>query len=236
MTKKPPIAALASASPAAPALPCCIGASRASSAGTRPHIAALALLLAASSLLPACAPLVLGGAMVGTALAVSDRRTTGAQLEDQSIELKARSRIREAAGGRGHVNTTSYNRSVLLTGEVSTEEDKLAIERAVAGIDNVRGVVNELAVAGSSSLTSRTSDSLLTSKVKATLIEAKDLQGNVVKVVTERSTVYLMGIVSEREANRATELTRSVSGVVRVVRVFEVVSEAELSGQAAPRK
>lgn len=216
--------------------PAAIASRSARHPATRPHIAALALLLAASSLLPACAPLILGGAMVGTALSVADRRTTGAQLEDQSIELKARSRIRDAAGGRGHVNTTSYNRSVLLTGEAATEEDKAAIERAVSGIDNVRGVVNELAVAGASSLSSRASDSVLTSKVKATLIEAKDLQGNVIKVVTERSTVYLMGMVSEREANRATELTRSVGGVVRVVRVFEVLSEAELANQLAPAR
>jgi osmotically-inducible protein OsmY len=190
---------------------------------------ALAAALAASALMSACAPLVMGGAMVGTALSVSDRRTSGTQLEDEGIELKAIGRVREAVGDRAHVNTTSYNRTVLITGEAQNEADRAAVERAIAGIENVRGTVNELAIAGISSLTSRTNDSVLTSKVKATFIDAKDVQANAVKVVTERGVVYLMGRVTEREAERAVELARSVSGVAKVVRVFEIISEEELA-------
>lgn len=192
----------------------------------------LGTALAAATLLPACAPLLMGGAFLGTAMSVSDRRTSGTQVEDQAIELKSLSRVREAAGDRGHVNVTSVNRTVLITGEVASEADRDAVQRALTGIENVRGTVNELAVMGASSMTARTSDSLITSKVKAVLIEAKDLQANTIKVVTERGAVYLMGIVTEREAGRAVELARSISGVGKVVRVFEVVSEAELANLA----
>jgi osmotically-inducible protein OsmY len=175
-----------------------------------------------------CAAVVVGGA-VGTAMVAADRRTSGTQVEDQAIELKAVSRIRDAVGERGHVNTVSYSRTVLLTGEVASEADRIAIEQAVAKIENVRSTVNELAVMESSSLTARSNDAILTSKVKASYIDAKDLQANAIKVVTERSTVYLMGRVTEREAARATELARGVSGVHKVVRVFEILTEAELA-------
>ena len=185
--------------------------------------------------LSGCAALLLGGA-VGTALMVSDRRTSGTQIEDQAIELKAVTRIREAVGNRGHINAVSYSRIVLLTGEVASEADRSAVEQAVARIENVRSTVNELAVMGSSSLTVRSNDTILTSKVKATFIDAKDVQAQAVKVVTERATVYLLGRVSEREAARATELARGVSGVQKVVRVFEILTEAELGalGTAKP--
>ena len=202
----------------------------------RAPLAALAVLIASSTLLSACAPLVLGSAMVGGALSFTDRRTSGAQLEDEAIEFKAAGRVREALGERGHVNVTSYNRTALLTGEVPTDADRSAAEQAVARIENVRGIVNELAVAGSSSLTARSNDTILTSKVKASYIDAKDLQANAVKVVTERSVVYLLGRVTEREANRAAELARGVSGVTRVVKVFETLSEAELAQLQAPAK
>lgn len=188
-----------------------------------------AATLAASFALSACAPLLIGGAAVGSALVVTDRRTTGTQVDDQSIELKAVSRISEAVGDRGHVSATSYNRIVLLTGEVADDATRTKVEQQVARIENVKSVVNELAVMGSSSLTARSSDTLLTSKVKATLVDAKDVQANAIKVVTERGIVYLMGRVTEREAARAAELTRSVSGVQKVVRVFEVISEQELA-------
>ncbi len=179
------------------------------------------------SLLAGCAPLLVGGAVVGTGLVVSDRRTTGAQLEDQSIEIKAASRLREAAT-LGRVNATSYNRVILLTGEVPGETEKATAERAVAAVDNVRGVVNELAVMGNSSLSQRSSDTVLGTKVKASLVDAKDVQANAFKVVAERGIVYLMGRVTEREADRATEIARSVSGVQKVVRVLEFISEDEL--------
>ena len=162
-------------------------------------------------------------------MVVSDRRTSGTQIEDQAIELKALTRIRETVGDRGHINVTSYNRMVLLTGEVASDTDRTALEQAIARIENVRSIVNELAVMGSSSLTARSNDTILTSKVKATYVDAKDLQANVVKVVTERATVYLMGRVTEREATRAAELARGVSGVQKVVRVFDILTEAELA-------
>lgn len=198
---------------------------------THPLLRRLSLGLAVATTaaaLSGCAALVVGTAL-GTALVVTDRRTSGAVLEDQAIELKAMNRVRDAIGERGHVNATSYNRTLLLTGEVPSDADRAAAERAVAGIDNLKGVVNELAVMGNSSLTARSNDSILSGKVKASFIDAKDLQANAVKVVTERSTVYLMGRVTEREATRATELARGVSGVQKVVRVFEILSEAELA-------
>lgn len=181
-----------------------------------------------------CAALVLGGA-VGTALMVSDRRTSGTQVEDQAIELKALTRIRETVGERGHINTVSYNRAVLLTGEVASEADRGAVEQAITRIENVRSIVNELAVMGSSSLTARSNDTLLTSRVKASFLDAKDLHATAVKVVTERATVYLLGRVTEREATRAAELARGVSGVQKVVRVFEILTEAELAALGAAK-
>ncbi|HNJ83044.1 MAG TPA: BON domain-containing protein [Piscinibacter sp.] len=185
--------------------------------------------LAAATLISACAPLLVGGAVVGTSMVVTDRRTSGTQLEDQSIEIKGQTRVREAVGERGHVTITSYNRNVLLTGEVAADTDKAAVEQAVAKIEGVRTVINELAVMGSSSLASRSSDLVLTSKVKASYVDAKDVFANAIKVITERSTVYLMGRVTERESNRAADIARGVPGVQKVVKVFEVITEAELA-------
>ncbi|WP_310566434.1 BON domain-containing protein [Hydrogenophaga sp.] len=178
--------------------------------------------------LSACAPLMLGSA-VGGAMVATDRRTSGAQLEDQGIELRASNRLRDQLGERGNVSVTSYNRQVLLTGEVPTEADKAAVEKTVAGVDNVRGTVNELAVLGASSLTQRSSDTLITGRVKAAMVDARDLSANAVKVVTTRGAVYLMGRVTQREADRATEITRNTPGVQRVVRVLEIISEEELA-------
>lgn len=177
--------------------------------------------------LAGCAPLVVGGAMVGGVLVATDRRTTGAQLEDQGIEFKARARVRELAT-LGNVNVNSYNRIVLLTGEVPDADARARIQAAAAGVENVRSVVNELAIAGASSLTSRSNDALLTTKVKASLVDARDLHANAFKVVTERSTVYLMGRVTEREAARGAEVASTVPGVQKVVRVFEILSDEEL--------
>lgn len=186
-----------------------------------------AALLAAAAL-SGCAALLVGGA-VGTALVVTDRRTAGTQLEDQNIELKSLTRIRETVGERGHISATSYNRQVLLTGEVASEADRTAVEQSIGRIEGVRSIVNELAVMGVSSMTARSNDTILTSKVKASFIDAKDLHASAVKVVTERGVVYLMGRVTEREATRASDIARGVAGVQKVVRVFEVVSEAELA-------
>ena len=202
-----------------------------------PRVLVLAAALAATTLLGACAPLLIGGAVLGGSIFAVDRRTSGAQVEDQAIELKAGGRIGEVIGDRGHVNTTSYNRMVLVTGEVPTEADKAAVEQALARIDNVRSIVNELTVAAPSSLGNRSNDTLITSKVKASLVDAKDVQVNAYKVVTERGVVYLMGRVTDREAGRATDIARGVGGVQKVVRVFEVVTEAELANlQPAPAK
>jgi osmotically-inducible protein OsmY len=190
----------------------------------------LAVLAAASvaGTLSACVPLIMGGAVVGGSLVATDRRTSGAQLEDQGIELRAVNRIQENLGDRVHVNVTSYNRQVLLTGEVPTEQDKQLVEQVVSKVENVRAIVNELGVMGNSTLTQRSSDSLVSAKVKASLVDAKDLYANAFKVVTERGTTYLLGRVTQREADRAAEITRSVNGVQRVVRIFEIISEDEL--------
>ncbi|NML13904.1 BON domain-containing protein [Azohydromonas caseinilytica] len=191
--------------------------------------ARLVAVLGAAAWFSGCAPLVVGGAAVGGALVFNDRRTSGTQIEDQAIEVKAGNRVREVLGDRGHLNFTSYNRALLITGEVPAEADRQAVESAVSGIENLRAVVNELGVLGNSSLTSRSSDTIVTSKVKATFVDAKDLQASAFKVVTERGTVYLMGRVTEREAARATELARNIGGVEKVVRVFEILTESELA-------
>ena len=190
-------------------------------------LASLAAGVVASTL-TACFPLVAGGIASGALLA-SDRRTSGAQLEDEGIELRAVSRLRSAFGERIHVNVTSYNRQVLLTGEVGNVQDKAAVEQLVSKIENVQSVVNELGVMAGSSLGQRSSDTLVTGRVKAALIDARDLQFNAFKVVTERATVYLMGRVTQREADRATEVARTTGDVLKVVRVFEILTENELT-------
>ncbi|MCB2008561.1 MAG: BON domain-containing protein [Burkholderiaceae bacterium] len=179
-------------------------------------------------MLSACVPLIVGGAAVGGALVATDRRTSGAQLEDEGIELRSIGRINENLGSRVHVNVTSYNRQVLLTGEVPSASDKQLVEQIVSRVENVRSVANELAVLGASSLTQRSSDALITGKVKAAMVDTKDLFANAFKVVTERGVVYLMGRVTQREADRATEIARSTGGVQKVVRLLEIISEEEL--------
>jgi osmotically-inducible protein OsmY len=192
-------------------------------------VASVAVAGAAAAGLGACAPLMVGGAVVGTTLVAIDRRTSGIQLEDQNIELKAGPRARTAGGGdAAHVNVTSYNRLVLLSGEVPTEAARRAAEQAAAQVENVRSIVNELAVAGVSSLTSRSNDAILTGRVKAAFIDGGP-PTQAVKVVTERGVVYLMGRVTEREAERATQSARRVPGVQKVVRVFETITEQELA-------
>ena len=198
--------------------------------------ASLALVLLASTLfsLTACFPLAVGGAVVGGMVA-TDRRTAGTVLEDEGIELRSVSRIREALGNRGHVNVTSYNRQVLLTGEVLSAQDKQLVEQIVAGVDNVRNIVNELAILGASTLTQRSSDSLVSGRIKAGLLDAGDLSTNAFKITTERGTVYVMGRVTQREAKRATEIISATSGVQKVVRILETITEEELARfQASP--
>ena len=188
--------------------------------------------LVAAGVLAGCAPLVMGGVVVGGFVA-TDRRTTGTQVEDQTIELKAASRVSELAT-LGHVNIVSYNRTVLITGEVPNADEKARVERAVAGVESVRTVINELGIGGNSTMGSRSNDTVLAGKISATLVDAADLQSNAFKIVVERGIVYLMGRVTEREASRGTEIARSIKGVQKVVQVFEIITEAELAalGQA----
>ena len=193
----------------------------------RKSLLSLVAIAALGGALSACAPLILGGAAVG-AMVTFDRRTSGAQLEDEGIELRAGSRLRDAVGNRAHVNITSYNRQVLLTGEVPNERDKQLAEQIVSKVENVGGIVNEVAVMGNTTLAQRSSDTLITGKVKASLVDAKDLYVGAFKVVTERGTVYLMGRVTQHEADRATQIVRNISGVQRVVRIFEIISDEDL--------
>ena len=177
--------------------------------------ALLAAVLLAGGL-SACVPLVVGGAAVGTMVVAVDRRTSGAQLEDEGIELRA------------------SNQLFGMYGEVPSADDQRKVEDMVRGLENVKSVVNELAVGAPSSLAVRSNDTFITGKVKASFVDAQDLQSHAIKVLTERSVVYLMGRVTTREANRAGELARSVSGVAKVVRVFEIISEEELR-QSQPK-
>ena len=180
--------------------------------------------------LAGCVPLVVGGGALTTALVASDRRTAGMYLEDERIEQSASMKLRELLGDDGRASVTSYNRLVLVTGEVRTAAQKDAITRNVANVENVRNVVNEVQVVPFiSSLTQRTKDTYITGKVKASLIDAKDLQANNIKVVTDMNVVYLMGIVTPREAKRSAEIARGVNDVLKVVRVYESISEDDLA-------
>ena len=178
-------------------------------------------LLAILPLFHGCAPLLVGGAAAGGAMVAQDRRTVGTITEDEGIELKASGRIGERFKDGVHVNVTSYNRMVLLTGEVPDAAARTEAERIAWAVQNVRGVHNELAVAGVSSYTVRSNDSVITSKVKGRLLDSQKLNPIHVKVVTENSIVYLLGLVTKEEANDATEIARTTSGVQKVVRVFE---------------
>jgi osmotically-inducible protein OsmY len=202
-------------------------------------VLALAIPLLAATLLSACAPLIIGGAAVG-AIVAFDRRTPGAQLDDEGIELRAASRLREAMAERAHVNVTSYNRQVLLTGEVPSDQARQTAEQVVSRVDSVRGIVNELAVMPNTTLAQRSADTLITGKVKASLLDDRQLYVGAFKVVTERGVVYLMGRVTQREADRATQIVRNIDGVRRVVRMFEIITDEELRqlvpqlGRSAP--
>jgi osmotically-inducible protein OsmY len=191
------------------------------------------LALLGAGALSACAPIIVGGVMVGTAMVATDRRTTAAQLEDDVIDVKASNRIQDLMGDKGEAGATSYNRVVLLTGEVPQASDKTNLEQAIARVENVQSVVNELSVGGfARSLSQRSNDSYTTTKVKTSLIDAKDLFSNSIKIVTYNGNVYLMGRVTEREAERAAEVARGVGGVTKVVKVFQIVSEQELANTA----
>ena len=186
-----------------------------------------ALAIATIASLQGCV-LLLGAGAVAGGMSLNDRRTGGTQIEDQAIELKAGGRLREAIGDKGHINVTSYNRIALISGEVPTDADKAAAEKAIAGIEGVTSVVNELEVGPNSTLTTRSSDTVITTRVKSALIDAKDVQAGAIKVITERGNVYLMGRVTEREAVRASEIARAQPSVMKVVRVFDILTEEQL--------
>jgi osmotically-inducible protein OsmY len=175
------------------------------------------------------------GGVIGGAMVASDRRSAGIQVEDETIEQRSATAMRENFGSKEHINITSYNRQVLITGEVSNDTVRRQVESLVSRVENVRAVVNELAVGPASSVSDRASDALLVAKVKASMVDTEDVFANVYKVVGERGTVYLMGRVTQREAKRATDVVRGVSGVKRVVRVFEYITEDELRAMQPKR-
>ena len=191
------------------------------------RLALLSLAQAGSTLMSACAPLVVGGAMAGTVATVTDRRSSATQLEDQGIEVKALRPIRDIGGDAANISALSYNRHVLLTGEVPSAEVRQRIEDEIRRIDTVTHVTNDLVVMPKAPLSSRSKDALISTKVKAALIENRDVQSGVFKVYTERGTVYLLGRVTDLEGRIAVELARNVTGVERVVKMFEVITPEE---------
>ena len=188
----------------------------------RLSLVASLLMLAGLQLLQGCAAVAVGG-IAGTVVMSQDRRTVGTITEDEGIEMKSVTRLGQKLKEGVHINATSYNRMLLLTGEVPDAAAREEAERIARSVENVRGVYNELAVSGVSSYTVRSNDTLITSKVKTRFLDAKKFNGIHMKVVTENSVVYLMGLVQKEEANDATEIARTTSGVQKVVRVFEYI-------------
>lgn len=186
--------------------------------------------------LSGCAQLMLQAVSVGAMVSV-DRRTAGAQLEDETIQLKAVAALRQALGSSGNISVTSYNRQVLLTGEVPDADSKTLAERVVGQVENVRTVYNELGVENATTMAQRGSDLYLSARVRAAFFDTPGLSSNAFKVVTTRSTVYLMGLVTPRESERAVRVTQQVNGVQRIVKVFELIGEEELAqiGQRGSR-
>ena len=189
---------------------------------TKTSLGTLILAVALSTQLTACVPVVVGGAAAGGAMA-ADRRTSGTYIEDQAIELKAGKAISDNLKDNVHANVTSYNRQVLITGEVSDEANKKKAESLVKPIENVASIKNYLEIAKKSSLSTRTNDAYITSKVKANFLKENKFSANYVKVVTESGTVYLLGLVTHKEADDAVEIARSIGGVKTVVKVFEYI-------------
>jgi osmotically-inducible protein OsmY len=181
------------------------------------------ILLGLITQIMGCAAVAVGGAAAATGTAVVDRRTTGTLVEDQTIEVKAIKAINDDAGlnDQAHINVTSYNTVVLLSGETPTDALRQKAMELVKNVDKVTHVYNELTIAAPSSLTSRGSDSIITTKVKTKLFADKKVSGVQFKVVTEKGVVYLMGIVSRAEAEIATDIARQTGGVQKVVKLFQ---------------
>jgi osmotically-inducible protein OsmY len=191
------------------------------------------VLLGSVLTLSGCFPLAAGGALM-TGIVASDRRSSGTQLEDKNIELKAGGQIRQNIGERAHISVNSYNRQVLITGEVPSAQDKALAEKLVKDVENVSTVLNELDVMGNSSFSERSTDLITNGRVTAAIFDAKDLTTNAFKIVTERGVVYVMGRVTAREAKRVTDVVTGVSGVKKMVRVLDIISEEELARIAPP--
>lgn len=189
--------------------------------------------LLAAALLQGCGPLILAGAGAAV-ISFEDRRTTGAQVDDQGIELRTGNRVDDRYGGKVHLNVTSYNRYVLLTGEAPDEAARADIEKIARGVTNVLGVTNDLQVAGRSSATSRSNDTLITTNVKTRFLKSDKFNGIHVKVVTEAAVVYLLGVVTEAEAAEAVELARTTGGVRKVVKMFEYCKPTDEICQPRP--
>lgn len=190
------------------------------------------LLIGSASALSGCATAFIGATAITAAVAAVDRRTIGTQIEDKTIQLRAASELAEQLGEGAHVNVTVFNRKILLTGEAPNKFTKNRAEGAVSNILNVKSVVNDIKIAGASSATSRSNDTLITGKVKTALLNAKNVPGNSLKVTTEAGSVYLMGIATQSEAARAAQVAAGVSGVQRVVKVVDIISESSLSNMA----
>ena len=197
-----------------------------------------------ATLIALCLPVLagcFGAAAVGVgtgALMITDRRNSETYVTDQGLELRAGNRISEKHGDKVHVNVTSYNRMLLLTGEAPNPQVKADIEKLAAGVPNVKSITNELAIAGPSSFGGRSNDTYITSKVKARFVDANKFSTNHVKVVTEAGVVFLLGLVTQAEANDAVEIARTTGGVQKVVRVFEIISPEQakaLDNQPEPR-
>lgn len=189
---------------------------------TKTSLSTFILAAALSTQLTACVPVIVGGAAVGGSMA-ADRRTSGTYIEDQAIELKASKAIADSLKEKVHANITSFNRQVLITGEVSDDANKKKAESLVKPIENVASIKNYLEIAKNSSLSVRTNDAFITSKVKANFLKENKFSANYVKVVTESGTVYLLGLVTHKEADDAVEIARSIGGVKTVVKVFEYI-------------
>ena len=187
----------------------------------------LAVLALVSVGLQACAPMLVGG-FVGGTMVVSDRRSSGTQLEDEAIEIKASSRIRENLGDKVHASVSSYNRQVLVTGEVGNPRDKEYVMQIVSQVDNVKSVLNELQILPLTTYSERSKNVLLAARVKANFVDHPELSSNAFKVVAEAGTVYLMGRVTKREADLGVDVTRNTPGVQKVIKVFEILTDDEL--------
>lgn len=195
---------------------------------------ATALLAIALPLLQGCAPAIIAtGAAVGV-MSYQDRRPTAVQTEDEGIEWKAARSVPERFAAASHLNFTSFNRRLMITGEVPSEEAKAAIGEQAAKVAGVKEVFNEVTIGPASSLSVRSNDSYITSKVKGRLVDEKYLSATHIKVVTEAGVAYLMGIVSERESKLAVTIASRTDGVRKVVNLFEVLSDAEIKRLDTP--